>query len=174
MTAALAIDPHLPVSPNMTQQELAWALNTTQATVSRWLSGARRPPLEVRSRLMRLAAAPDYPYEVIDAGDRRRGGVIVPDAVWTPVFAPRNVVRLPIHLDWSGTSADRVRDVSTLSGRAKVYQLVVTEGSAADIVRWVDMDEFARTIDARVWSRRHQRVWRDVLTQRGFNCGAES
>ncbi|NMO03246.1 helix-turn-helix transcriptional regulator [Gordonia sp. TBRC 11910] len=90
-------------APGMTQQELAWALNTTQATVSRWLSGDRALSPEVQGRLTRWEHVAHATFAVVDP-ENRRGPVIVPDGVWTAVFAPRRKVRLPRHLDWSGSA----------------------------------------------------------------------
>ena len=153
----------------LTDQELAWALNSTQASVRSWNSGTQTPPPQVQARLDRLAAAPSYPYTVVDVNNPR-GPIFLPDGVWTPAFAPRGQVRLPHHLNWSGTADDRVRDASTAHGRMLLYQQVITEGSAADIVTWVDPVELATTIDLRIWSRRHHHQWRQKLVRDGLLC----
>ena len=167
--SGLARVPLLLEGSALTDEELAWALNTTQASVRSWIAGAHTPPPRVQARLDRLAAAPSYPYTVVD-DENPRGPIFLPDGVWTPAFAPRGQVRLPHHLNWSGTAQDRLRDASTLRGRMLLYQQVITEGTAADIVTWVDPVELAATIDDRIWSRRHQDQWRHKLLRDGLLC----
>jgi transcriptional regulator with XRE-family HTH domain len=53
---------------DMTQVELAAALNTTQAAVSQWISGVRTPNESARTAIERASDARDAKAHVIDAG----------------------------------------------------------------------------------------------------------
>lgn len=57
--------------------------------------------------------------------------------------APSSTVRLPLHVKWSGP---RDYDLDDPADRRGVYEVVLREGSAADVRRFVDPAELARVI----------------------------
>lgn len=63
--------------------------------------------------------------------------------VWVPDRQPRlevararAVVELPLHLTWSASG--RVFDLRARAGRARVYEIVLQEGTHADILGYMD------------------------------------
>lgn len=53
-------------------------------------------------------------------------------------------MRLPLHVKWSGP---RDYDLDDPADRRRVYEVVLREGNAADVRRYVDPAELARVID---------------------------
>lgn len=150
----------------LTQVETAWALNSTQPSVSRWLCGKRNPSPEVASRIALVRAAEDAPYTAHDI-EHRRGSIVIPDGVWTPAFSPKGKFRLPHFIHWSGSDDERVLDASELYDRMRAYMLVITNGRPSDIRVWVDLKEFADNLSDAVGSRRHLAVWESALKNKG-------
>jgi hypothetical protein len=101
--------------------------------------------------------------QVIDEAGRRHGWrrpVALPDDIETSPKAT-GVVALPVRVYWS----DRARtwDLSDPRQRARVYEIVMTEGTDDDVRRFIDVDEVTR-----LWSElyvpQHVRdVWRAFL-----------
>lgn len=72
----------------------------------------------------------------------------------------RNLVELPLHLWWSGS---RQFDMDDLADLRRVYEIVLREGTAADIRRFIDVDvlrEVFAELDLPPYVRR---VWQDAL-----------
>lgn len=121
----------------MSQVELAAALNVSQPAVSQWVSGRRHPDGAVIDRLGRAWRALEFPVALlgVDARGRR---VVGPAGRWEPVFAPAGRFRLPIHVEWSGTAGSRWRDPLNPQDVLGAYALLLEFGRVADIVCWVD------------------------------------
>lgn len=51
----------------------------------------------------------------------------------------RGTVTLPLHVFWSGP--DRAWDLADRRQRLQVYEMVLTEGTADDVRRFIDIDE---------------------------------
>jgi hypothetical protein len=73
-------------------------------------------------------------------------------------------VRLPLRLYWSGPAPEQVEwDLSRESRRARLYELVLREGTLADIRRLVDGIELVRLWDG-LWLPPHVRVaWQPLI-----------
>jgi hypothetical protein len=63
--------------------------------------------------------------------------------IWVPDRLPRldvtralAAVELPLHLNWSAPG--RIFDLRSRADRARVYEIVLQEGTAADILAYVD------------------------------------
>lgn len=153
--------------PDMSQVDLAAALNVTQSAVSQWASGARKPAADVVQRLDRARDADNAAGRMIDVG-LRRGPVKIPCEVWEPAFSPRGQFRLPLHLDWSGTPQQRWRDACDIDSVLMAYVQVMVDGSIADIVTWVDPKILARHADLVLWPRGYEQPWRDALASWGL------
>jgi len=151
---------------HLTQVEAAWALNTTQASVSRWASGKRTPSAETRTRLKLVEDAVDAPYTAYDV-QHRRGSIVVPDGVWTPALSPKGKFRLPLHIHWSGSDDARILDARISEDRLFAYTLVITHGRPRDIRVWVDLEDFADHFSEVIGSRRHLAVWETALRDKG-------
>lgn len=152
---------------NMTQSELASALNSTQAAVSQWISGARKPNAAASGQIERALAARTATGRSVDVG-LRRGPVLIPDELWEPAFRPTGHFRLPLHLEWSGSDKQRWRDASNLPVLLNAYTQVMVEGSVADIVTWVDPRVLAGNFDDVLWPRGYREPWRAALTGWGL------
>jgi transcriptional regulator with XRE-family HTH domain len=152
---------------SMTQGELASALNSTQAAVSQWVSGARKPNAAASAHIERALAARTATGRSVDVG-LRRGPVLIPDEMWEPAFRPAGRFRLPLHLEWSGSDTRRWRDASNLSVLLNAYTQVMVEGSLADIVTWVDPTVLAANFDDVLWPRGYREPWRAALTEWGL------
>lgn len=151
----------------LTQVEAAWALNVTQPSISRWLRGDRTPSAEVTTRMSLVEESVNAPYTSYDA-ENNRGAVIVPDGTWTHAFAPKGMFRLPQHIHWSGSDAERILDADDPDDRIRAYMLVITNGRPSDIRMWVDLADFAGHFEDAVGSRRHLTVWKKALQDRGL------
>lgn len=51
----------------------------------------------------------------------------------------RGTITLPLHVLWSGP--ERVWDMSDRRQRLQVYEMVLTEGTADDVRRFIDVDQ---------------------------------
>ncbi|KXO92803.1 hypothetical protein AXK56_22625 [Tsukamurella pulmonis] len=149
------------------QEELAAALNVSQAAVSNWARGTRSPQPEYADRLDRAIAATDAQADIVDAG-LRRGPVRLPNALWEPVFAPQGRFRLPLHLEWSGTAEQRWRRADDLPSLLMAYVIVMTEGRVSDMIRWIDPKILAAHMDEVIWPRGYEPVWRAALEEWGL------
>ena len=64
----------------------------------------------------------------------------MPDDVDDPAIGKeRGEVTLPLNVLWSGP--ERTWDLSDRRQRAQVYEMVLTEGTADDVRRFIDVDE---------------------------------
>lgn len=152
----------------MTRSELAAALNVDVPTVDDWADGIRVPDGESAEQLERALAAAGADGAAIDAGLRRRP-VLIPSKLWVPAFSPRGRFRLPINLEWSGTSDQRWRDAADLQSLLIAYTIVMTEGRYRDMVRWIDPEILAAHADEVIWPRKYEPLWRRALTDWGLS-----
>lgn len=79
-------------------------------------------------------------------------------------MAPSSTVRLPLHVKWSGP---RDYDLDDPADRHRVYEVVLREGNAADVRRYVDPAELARIIDELVLPHHIRVALVDWLEARG-------
>ena len=150
-----------------TRTELAAALNVPRATVDDWVAGVAEPDPGQLVRLERAIAAETAVGKAVDVG-LRRGSVRIPLKLWEPAFAPQSRFRLPLNLEWSGTGETRWRNAADLDSLLIAYTIVMVEGRYADIVRWVDPLVVAEHMDAIIWPRLYERVWRTALSRWGL------
>lgn len=161
MTASQSVVDFLDIE-NMTQVELAAALNATQAAVSQWISGSRTPNPAALATINHALQARDAQATVIDAG-LRRGPIRIPAELWEPAFRPRGRFRLPLRLEWSGSDRQRRRDARDIDSLLTAYVQVMVEGTVADIVTWVDPKVLADNADRVLWPRCYEAPWRAAL-----------
>ena len=80
-----------------------------------------------------------------------------------------SIVRLPIHLKWSGPVE---YDLSEPGQRRRVYEIVLREGRAEDVRRYVDPDLLAEELPDLVLPPSIRRAWQDWLDRRrGLQAG---
>jgi transcriptional regulator with XRE-family HTH domain len=128
------------VSSGLTQEELARRAGTSRPTLSAYEHGRKSPTVATFARLLsgagwELAAAPQVSFTQRVPGQGK--------PVWAPDRLPRldvaralAVVDLPLHLNWSVPG--RVFDLRVRADRARVYEIVLQEGTPADILAYVD------------------------------------
>jgi hypothetical protein len=88
----------------------------------------------------------------------------IPDDIDDPTVAKaRGVVTLPLRVNWSRT--DPTYDLSDRRQRARVYEQVLREGTAADVRHVIDVDELIDLWDELVLPRAVSKAWIDWLAQ---------
>ncbi len=70
------------------------------------------------------------------------------------------VVHLPLHLKWSGP---RTYDLADPADKRRVYEIVLREGRAEDIRRYIDPDELIRMWDEIVVPDQVRAAWADYF-----------
>ena len=127
-------------SAGLSQHDLAARAGTSRPTLSSYEHGHRSPTLATATRILaaagyELAAVPAISFTEQATGHGR--AVLVPSHL--PRLDPAEAfatVTLPLHLDWSHPS--RTFDLSVRRQRARVYEIVLREGTAADLLTYID------------------------------------
>lgn len=149
----------------MSQSSLAEAAGTSRSTLSAYERGRKSPTLATAARIVaatgnRLAVTADIEFrQVIVSGGR-------PIAV--PLVLPRlavdralRSVRLPVHLNWSDRGL--LFDLNDRRQRARVYEIVLREGGAEDILEYIDGALLADLWDELVLPDGIRAVWEPLL-----------
>lgn len=124
----------------LSQAELARRAGTSRTTLSAYEHRRKSPSLDTLDRLLaaagyELAAHPVIRFSTIP-GPRGRS-VVVPDRLpRLEVEVALAAVVLPVTLNWSDYG--RVYRLANRSDRARLYETVLLEGTAADVVRYID------------------------------------
>ena len=124
----------------LSQEQLARRAGTSRTTLSAYEHGRKSPSLATAERLLGhagfdLDARPQITFESV-SGARGRP-VLVPNRL--PRLEPEQAlaaVELPLALNWS--QPGRTFRLTDRNDRARVYELVLREGGAADIMRYID------------------------------------
>jgi transcriptional regulator with XRE-family HTH domain len=124
----------------LTGAELARRAHTSRPTLAAYEHGAKSPTLATAQRLL---AAAGYQLDITPlprfrvAADDRGRPFTVPDRLpRLPVAQALARVRLPAHLDRTGPG--RTYDLADRQQRHRVNEIVLREGTAADILAYVD------------------------------------
>jgi transcriptional regulator with XRE-family HTH domain len=124
----------------LSQEELAARAGTSRTTISAYEHGRKSPTMETAARLLEsagyeLAAEPKVTFT--DVQVRHGRPVFVADRLWRlPLEEAFAEVRLPLGLNWSRPGAVfRLRDRRQ---RARCYEIVLREGTTADLLRYID------------------------------------
>jgi transcriptional regulator with XRE-family HTH domain len=124
----------------LSRSELARRSGASRPTLAAYAAGRKSPNLATAERILRAAGfdlditpSPAFREAVVDRGR----------AVYVPTVLPRTPldralgrVRLPIHLNWS--QPGREFNLANRQQRARVYEIVLREGTAEDIIYYVD------------------------------------
>ncbi|MGH3490134.1 MAG: helix-turn-helix transcriptional regulator [Actinopolymorphaceae bacterium] len=124
----------------LTRAELARRAGTSRPTLAAYASGAKTPTLATALRIIRAAG---FDLELIPQVEfvevPGRAGRLLP----VPTRLPRLLledafahVQLPLHLNWS--TPERTYDMADRQERARVYEIVLREGTANDILTYID------------------------------------
>lgn len=124
----------------LTQAELSSLSGTSRPTLSAYERGQKSPTLATAERIIEAAGfeLTIQPRLDFTEAESARGQVI-----HVPNRLPRQEIRdafasviLPLHLNWSGPA--RIFDMADRKQRARVYEIVLREGTPADIARYID------------------------------------
>jgi transcriptional regulator with XRE-family HTH domain len=127
-------------SSGLTQEELARRAGTSRPTLSAYEHGRKSPTVATFSRLLAqagwdLAVQPHVTFTQQTSAHGK--------PAWIPDRLPRldvtralAAVELPLHLNWSAPG--RIFDLRSRADRARLYEIVLQEGTPADILAYVD------------------------------------
>jgi len=124
----------------LTQAALAQAAGTSRTTLSAYEHGHKSPTLETAERLLEHAGyelALDRIVEFTQHPTRRGRSIVIPTTLpRLPVHEALATITLPLHLNWS--TPQRTWQLAHRPERARVYEVVLSEGTEADIKKYVD------------------------------------
>jgi transcriptional regulator with XRE-family HTH domain len=149
----------------LSQAALAALAGTSRPTLSAYEHGRKSPTLETAQRILRVAGfeltiSPKIEFHEI--AERGRP-IVVPNRLpRLPLDQALDVVVLPLHLNWS----DRGRsfDLRDRRQRALVYERVLREGGAADVLTYIDGALLVDLWDELVLPAGVRAAWRGVVT----------
>jgi transcriptional regulator with XRE-family HTH domain len=124
----------------LSQRALAHRCGTSQPTLSTYERGTKSPTLAVVERIVHtsgydLDLTPRVTFTT-HLGSRGEP-YAVPDRLWRlDIKASFADVTLPGHLYWSGPS--RIYQLADRGDRARVYEIVLREGTATDLLTYLD------------------------------------
>jgi len=124
----------------LSRSELARRAGASRPTLAAYAAGAKSPTLSTAERIVRAAG---FELDIVrrptfrEAAVGRGRVVYVPDHLLRlPVERALQRVRLPLHLNWS--QPGREFDLSDRRQRARVYEIVLREGTGDDITEYID------------------------------------
>jgi transcriptional regulator with XRE-family HTH domain len=161
----------------LTQRQLGAAAGTSQAAIARYEAGAVLPDLRTLARLVEACGF----HLVLDLEPQRQigepgGRTGQESAVMRPPAIPHDledpsidkasgVVELPLRVQWSGR---RRYDLSDRRDRARVYELVLREGTHDDVRRFVRLDHLEELWEELLLPPHVRAAWEQRITkQRG-------
>jgi transcriptional regulator with XRE-family HTH domain len=157
MTDAAELLERVRVSSGLTQEELARRAGTSRPTLSAYEHGRKSPTVTTFARLLSRAG---WELDAQPHVSFTRQTSVYGKPVWVPDRLPRldvaralAAVELPLHLNWSAPG--RVFDLRSRADRARAYEIVLQEGTPADILAYVDG---ALLVD----------LWKDLVLPRGI------
>lgn len=128
------------MASGLSQEELARRAGTSRPTLSAYEHGRKSPSAQTLERLVAAAGfeldvVPSVTWREYDQGRGRSGWVA--SRLWRldPAEAVAVVV-LPVHLEWSVPG--RKVDLSERRQRARLYEVVLREGTPRDLLRYID------------------------------------
>jgi len=124
----------------LSQEDLAARAGTSRPTLSAYEHGRKSPTLATVERVLDSAGFELTAQQRVTFGEhpRRRGRpVVVADHLWRlPLREAFATVALPIGLNWSQPGA--TYELSDRRQRARCYEVVLREGMADDLLRYLD------------------------------------
>jgi transcriptional regulator with XRE-family HTH domain len=124
----------------LSRSELARRAGASRPTLAAYAAGTKSPNLATAERIIQAAG---FDLELVPRPVFREAAVGHGHAIYVPAVLPRLAVdralgrvRLPLHLNWS--QPGREYDLSDRRQRARVYEIVLREGTGQDISDYVD------------------------------------
>jgi transcriptional regulator with XRE-family HTH domain len=124
----------------LSRAELARRSGASRPTLAAYAAGTKSPTLSTAERIVHAAG---FELDIVPRPAFREAAVGSGRVVYVPDRLPRlpveralRRVELPLHLNWS--QPGREFDLSDRQQRARVYEIVLREGTAADITEYVD------------------------------------
>jgi transcriptional regulator with XRE-family HTH domain len=157
----------------LTQRQLGAAAGTSQAAIARYEAGAVLPDLRTLARLLEacgfhlvLDLEPHPPVGRTGQESAVMRPPAIPDDLEDPsIDKASGVVELPLRVQWSGR---RTYDLSDRQDRARVYELVLREGTEDDVRRFVRPDDLEELWDELLLPPHVRAAWEQRITkQRG-------
>jgi transcriptional regulator with XRE-family HTH domain len=149
----------------LSQEELARRSGTSRPTLSAYERGRKSPSLTTVQRIVRAAgftleASPIVAFRAVPT--LRGRIVVVPDRLWRlPIAMALAQVVLPLHLEWSVPG--RAVDLRDRARRARVYEVVLREGAAEDLLTYVDGALLLDSWPDLVLPREVRSVWQPII-----------
>lgn len=149
----------------MSQDELARRAHTSRPTLSAYEHGRKSPTLETTARLLaeagfELTVQPVVTF--VDQVTTRGRTIAVPTTLRRlPLDRALATVVLPVHLNWS--SPGRRFDLRDRAQRARVYEIVLREGTPEDVLAYVDGALLIDLWDDLVISRDIRAAWTPLV-----------
>jgi transcriptional regulator with XRE-family HTH domain len=151
----------------LSQDELAARAGTSRPTLSSYEHGHRSPTLTTASRILAAAGCELSTIRTISFSEQPTGRghtVLVPSRL--PRLEPARAlatVTLPLHLYWS--EPGRAFDLRDRRQRARVYEIVLREGTSTDLLAYVDGVLLAELWPDLVLPRNVRAAWEPLLVQ---------
>jgi transcriptional regulator with XRE-family HTH domain len=149
----------------LSQDVLAQRSGTSRPTLSAYEHGRKSPSLATAQRIVDAAGlefdlVPKVTF--FEEATSRGRVLIVPNALWRlPVERALGQVVLPLHLSWSVSG--RVFDLRDRGDRSRVYEAVLREGSAADLLVFIDGVLLVDVWPDLVVPREVRRAWQPLI-----------
>lgn len=153
----------------LSQRELARRARTSQSALSTYEKGTKSPTLAVAERIINtsgydLALVPHI--EFTERVGARGAPFFVPNQLWRldPADAMATI-ELPLHLHWSGTSRPLV--LRDRRDRARVYEIVLREGTPTDLLTYIDGALLVDLWDELVVPPQIRTAWEPLMSRIG-------
>jgi transcriptional regulator with XRE-family HTH domain len=124
----------------LSRSELARRADASRPTLAAYAAGTKNPNLSTVERIVRAAG---FDLDLVPRPTFHEAPVGRGRAVYVPDVLPRlplnrafGRAELPLHLNW--TQPGRVCDLSDRRQRARVYEIVLREGTREDICNYID------------------------------------
>jgi transcriptional regulator with XRE-family HTH domain len=149
----------------LSQEQLAARAGTSRTTISAYEHGRKSPTLATASRLLatagfELTAEPRVTFTEVPVGHGRPA--FVADRLWRiPLEDAFADVTLPLGLNWSTPGA--VFDLADRRRRARWYEVVLREGTQADLLRFIDGALLVDAWPGLVLPRELRTAWKPVI-----------
>jgi transcriptional regulator with XRE-family HTH domain len=149
----------------LSQSELAIRARTSRPTLSAYEHGRTSPTMETAARLLaaagqQLTAVPQVEF-VKRPLSRGRTALVPTRLPRLPVRQALATITLPLHLNWS--QPNRQLKLSDREQRARLYEIVLREGTSADVLTYIDGALLIDLRDTLVLPRDVRTAWSEVV-----------